>query len=150
MNMKENSLTHIHLMADGKLGKCVGKDKLDLVNIVMIGLKNELPEKKDKFRLHRLLNTIFSEKLTEAEKIDILKKEYEILPNQEFQKEMREMCNLGQGILERGIKQGTAQKNHTLAQMMIQDKEPVEKIERYTGYTLQNIRQIAKEMNKTL
>ena len=38
MNMPENSLEHIHLVKDSIVNSHAWKGKLDLVNIVMIGL----------------------------------------------------------------------------------------------------------------
>ena len=43
MNMPENSLEHIHLVKDSIVNSHAWKGKLDLVNIVMIGLAKELP-----------------------------------------------------------------------------------------------------------
>ena len=44
MNMPENSLEHIHLVKDSIVNSHAWKGKLDLVNIVMIGLAKELPK----------------------------------------------------------------------------------------------------------
>lgn len=40
---------------------------MDLLNIVIIGLSNELPKHDEKYELHRLLGTLLSEELTVEE-----------------------------------------------------------------------------------
>ena len=44
MNMYDNSLSHIHLTKDELLKPCNWKGNLDLLNIVLIGITNEIPE----------------------------------------------------------------------------------------------------------
>ena len=48
------------------------KGRLDLLNIVMIGLAKEIPEHSDQYELHRLLGALLSQNLTVNEKIDII------------------------------------------------------------------------------
>jgi hypothetical protein len=54
----------------------------------------------------RLLAAIFSERLPAKEKKKILTKEYDILMTRDMEEEVEAMCNLGYGVLERGIEQG--------------------------------------------
>ncbi|MBD8919069.1 MAG: hypothetical protein EGR90_12085, partial [Lachnospiraceae bacterium] len=53
--------------------------------------------------LHRFLGTIFSQKLAVEEKLHIMKTEYDISEEEDFRKDVNEMCNLGEGIMEEGI-----------------------------------------------
>ena len=52
MNMDFNSLSHIHLVKDEMLEPCDWNGNLDLMNIVMIGVTNEIPEREEKYKLH--------------------------------------------------------------------------------------------------
>ena len=61
MNMKENSLSHIHMVKDDLLGEQDWKGNLDILNIVMIGLAKEIPPREEKYELHRLLGTLLSQ-----------------------------------------------------------------------------------------
>ena len=79
------------------------KDNADLLNVVMIGVTNELPEHDEKYELHRLIGALLSDRLRENEKLDIIEKEYKIPLNNDFRKEVDTMCNLGQGIEDRAI-----------------------------------------------
>ena len=49
MNMDENSMAYIHLAKDDLLGSYQWKGRLDLLNIVMIGIANELLEHDEKY-----------------------------------------------------------------------------------------------------
>lgn len=42
--------------------------KIDLINIIMIGIAKELPEQDERYELHRLLGALLSQKLTVDEK----------------------------------------------------------------------------------
>lgn len=60
------------------------------------------------------------------------------------------MCNLSKGVwewaLQEGIEQGIQQKNMSLIQIMLESKEPLDKIMKYTGYSKEKIDEIAAMM----
>ena len=101
MNMDDNSLSHIHLTKDELLKPCNWKGNLDLLNIVLIGITNEIPENDEKYEMHRLIGALLSSELKEQEKLDIIEHEYNIPISQEFREDVRIMCNLSTGIEER-------------------------------------------------
>ena len=108
MNMKENSLSHIHLTREDLVGRYDWKGKMDLFNIVMIGLTKELPENNEIYELHRLLGALLSGKLTVDEKLNIIENEYEINIENNLRRDVSDMCNLSQGLVEEGIAEGIA------------------------------------------
>ena len=57
----------------------------------------------ENYELHRFFGTIFSQKLAVEEKLHIMKTEYDISEEEDFRKDVNEMCNLGEGIMEEGI-----------------------------------------------
>ena len=103
MNMDDNSLSHIHLTKDELLKPCNWKGNLDLLNIVLIGITNEIPEHDEKYEMHRLIGTLLSGELKEQEKLDIIEHEYNIPISQEFREDVSIMCNLSQGIEDKAI-----------------------------------------------
>ena len=103
MNMDDNSLSHIHLTKDEMLKPCTWKGNLDLLNIVLIGITNELPEHDEKYEMHRLIGALLSSELKEQEKLDIIEHEYNIPISQEFREDVSIMCNLSQGIEDKAI-----------------------------------------------
>ena len=84
------------------------KGNIDLLNIVMIGITNELPEKDERYELHRLICALFSNELSENQKFDILEREYNIPVNTELREDVSVMCNLSLGIEERAEARGEA------------------------------------------
>ncbi|MFR0864951.1 MAG: hypothetical protein ACLTHS_12195 [Eubacterium sp.] len=105
MNMPENILCHIHLTQDDLVGEHKWAGELDLINLVMIGVSNDLAEPDETHELLRFLGTLFSKGLTSEERISIMEKEYDI-PSQVLGEEVETMCNLGEGIWEDAIAEG--------------------------------------------
>ena len=108
MNMKENTMSYVHLTKEDLIGSYEWKGNLDLLNIIMIGLAKKLPEHDETYELHRLLGALLSQDLTVDEKLNIIGNEYDIPIEENFRKDVRVMCNLSQGIEEKGIAIGEA------------------------------------------
>ena len=100
MNMDENTMNYVHLANDTLLGSYQWKGKTDLLNIVLIGLSNDLPEHDEKYELHRLLGALLSKELSVEEKLNIIEKEYDIPVESNMRKDVSAMCNLSQGIID--------------------------------------------------
>ena len=136
MNMPEDSLEHIHLVKDSIVNSHAWKGKMDLVNIVMIGLAEELPKHEEKYELHRLLGALLSQNLTINEKMEIIGNEYEIPMEKDFREGVSIMCNLSQKIKETGIEMGKREmiikmynKGYTIEQIADVAEMPEEQIE---------------------
>lgn len=69
------------------------KGDLELLNIIMIGIAENLPEKEENYGLHRLLSALLSASLEAEEKLDIIEKEYDIPIEDDIREEVEEMCN---------------------------------------------------------
>ena len=108
MNMDENTKNYVHLVDDKLLGNYQCNGGLDLLNIVMIGIADKLPEHDERYELHRLLGALLSRDLSEDEKLDIIETEYHIPIEDDIRKDVNVMCNLSQGIKEEGIAIGEA------------------------------------------
>lgn len=124
MNMSQNSMNYVHLTNDGLLGSYEWGGKIDLLNIVLIGLSQELPEHGEKYELHRLLGALLSKKLTSDEKLNIIETEYDIPIEDSLRKDVSVMCNLSQGIREDATDEANAKiimnmhrKGYTLEQI---------------------------------
>ena len=133
MNMDDNSLSHIHLTKDELLKSCNWKGNLDLLNIVLIGITNEIPEHDEKYEMHRLIGALLSSELKEQEKLDIIEHEYNIPISQEFREDVRIMCNLSTGIEERATERATEKTSEKFILNMYKK-----------GYTLDQIADVAE------
>ena len=133
MNMDDNSLSHIHLTKDELLKPCNWKGNLDLLNIVLIGITNEIPEHDEKYEMHRLIGALLSSELKEQEKLDIIEHEYNIPISQEFREDVSIMCNLSTGIEERATERATEKTSEKFILNMYKK-----------GYTLDQIADVAE------
>lgn len=135
LNMDENSLTRYYLSRENILGNPQWKGKQDLLNIVLIGITREIPKQDEKYELHRLLGTLLSDKLAINTKFEIMKSEYHIPLNDDFRRDVNIMCNLGEGIEERAIRETTERVTNEMTQQFI--------ISMYKkGYSLEQISDI--------
>ena len=135
MNLDENSMGYVHLAYDKLIGDYQCKGRLDLLNIVLIGLSNELPEHDEKYELHRLLGALLSKQLSVDEKLAIIEKEYNIPAETDIRKEVASMCNLSQGIREDATDEANAKfimnmhkKGYTLEQIADVAEKSVEEV----------------------
>ena len=112
MNIPENSLDYYRMTNEKVLGSYDWGGKLDMLNIVVIGLAKEIPEHDEKYELHRLLSVLLSPEMEPMKKCEIIENEYRIQVEDEVREEMNIMCNLGEGLWEEahaaGRKEGLA------------------------------------------
>ena len=106
MNIDEHSMSHIHLTRDDIIGSHNWKGDIDLLNIVLLGLAEDLPEKAEEYELHRLLGALLSSKLKVDEKLDIIGNEFDIPLESDIRKDVNDMCNLSQEIKEQAYAEG--------------------------------------------
>ena len=107
MNMEQNCMNYIHFIQESVVGTYQWKGDIDLANIVLIGLAEDLPEKEEKYELHRLLGALLSAKLDVNTKLDIIGNEFDIPLESDIRKDVNDMCNLSQGIKEQAYAEGT-------------------------------------------
>ena len=131
MGMDENSMAYVHLAKDDLLGFYPWKGRLDLLNIVLIGISNELPEHDEKYELHRLLTTLLSMELTVDEKLGIMETEYSIHVDEKIREDVSAMCNLSQGIKDNTLVDviiNMYENNFTIDQIALATKKSVEEV----------------------
>ena len=131
MGMDENSMAYVHLAKDNLLGSYPWKGRLDLLNIVLIGISNELPEHDEKYELHRLLSTLLSMELTVDEKLGIMETEYSIHADEKIREDVSAMCNLSQGIKDNTLVDviiNMYENNFTIDQIALATKKSVEEV----------------------
>lgn len=134
--MDENSMAYVHLAKDDLVGAYPWKGGLDLLNIIMIGIADEVPEHDGKYGLHRLLGTVLSMELSVDEKLGIIQNEYDIPVDDTLRKDISAMCNLSQGIREKGRAEGQEimilnmhRKGYTLEQIAECAEKTVDEVE---------------------
>ena len=142
---RKNGIFKYHTIEDIIYGEPYTKEEnYDLMEVVILNLGDA--DKSSDLAILDLLNVLFSTTITSEEKKQRLHNEFEIAMTVEFESEVQEMCNLSEALVE----QGRAERNISIAQMMIKEREPVEKIERYTGYALEKLKEIANGIGMPL
>ena len=126
----------------------------DLMEVIVLHLGDA--EEESGNEILNLLNVLFSSSLSPNEKKKRLHKDFHIAMTAELESEVKNMCNLSQALIEqgieqgieRGVEQGVQKEKLSLAKMMIQEGEDIEKIKKYTGYSIEKIREIKESMKK--
>ncbi len=145
MNMDQNSLSHIHLIKEEMLEPCEWKGSLELLNIVMVGITNAIPEHNEEYEMHRLIGTLLSSELKEQQKLDIIENEYKIPVNSVFREEIKSMCNLGEGIEERAAERAAEKTIEGVVVNMYENKFSLEQIAIATRKDVNEIEKIVRE-----
>lgn len=76
----------------------------DLLNLIMICLGGS--GQKNYYGILKLLDVLFSMDIAATEKKQILQDEFDIMMTEELEREVRDMCNLSDGIERRGYERG--------------------------------------------
>lgn len=106
----ERTITEYSISPRSLYGELKGKARYDLLSAVMICLgRREEKETENDFqgsRLHGMLETLLSNKMTAKEKLHSLKENYGMHITRKMDEEVHSMCNLSDGIEEKGIVKG--------------------------------------------
>ena len=98
-------ISRYHITKEDILGNTdTSMEAYDKLEVVQICLQEDSYEHEDE--LIGLLNTIFSTKKSFAEIENSMEKKYNIPMNNNFGEEVQYMCNLSQGIEQKGIEKG--------------------------------------------
>lgn len=103
----ENTITEYSMTQKNIVGSFpIGKSRYDLQSVIVIGLSETLADSTMENKIQRLLGTILSDKLSVEEKKRILENEYQIQMTPNMTRRAQHMCNLSDGIEQRGIQKG--------------------------------------------
>lgn len=137
MNMKCNSMSHIHLTKDEMLEPYEWKGNINLLNIILIGITDELPVHDERYELHRLIGALLSSSIELDEKLEIMEKEYNLPLNSDFRRDVNVMCNLSDGIEEKAAEKATEKTTREINEKVIKNMHK-------NGYTAAQIAEIVE------
>ncbi len=121
------------------------QENYDLINIVMVYLAPGPVRNKTL----SMLQVIFQETdKTAEEKSEILRKKFDIEVTAEMEEELRTMCNLSEGIYERGMAQGEENKTVKMIKNLWQKGMDVDFIKDVTEWTEEQILKVVKKDTK--
>lgn len=140
---RNNTITEYALTEKNHVGNVTEqKEYYDLMTAIMVclGEKDENCEND----LLGLLDVLLSSDISAEKKKEILENEYDIPMSEKMEGEVERMCNLSDGVeqkgiqkgikigIEKGIEQGLEQSQRIIILNMLKENEPIEKICRYT------------------
>lgn len=167
---RKNGIFRYHTVEEVISGKSyIKKEAYDLMEVIILNLGDA--DGRSGIEILDLLSVLFSPVLSYVEKKKRLSEDFRIAMTAEFEDEVSDMCNLSKGVwewalqqgleqgieqgiqkgmqqgieqgIEQGMQQGIQQKNMSLLQIMLESKEPLDKIMKYTGYSKEKINEIA-------
>lgn len=101
-----NTITEFYMNKRNIAGASGDLRRYDLLSVIIIGLPKELAQETDGTKLHRLLGTLFSSRLSVREKKNILSEESKIPVGPDLERRISIMCNLSEAIAEEGLERG--------------------------------------------
>ncbi len=101
-----NTITEFCMEKRNIVGTSGDLGRYDLLSVIMVGLPEKLAEERQELKLHRLLGTLFSDRLPVDRKKEILSQEFGISMTPDWERSVNIMCNLSEAIEERGIEKG--------------------------------------------
>lgn len=109
MNSSErvgNTITEFGMNKREIVGKSGDMGRYDLLRVIIVGLPKELAGENDGSKLHRLLGTLLSSRLSAKEKGKILSEEFNIPMEPDLERRINIMCNLSEAIVDEAIERG--------------------------------------------
>ena len=107
-NVKNHIIKHYRITEEEGAGYKNPKESYDLMDVVMVYVNKNYDYDEDDRSLDRLLHIVLGKDLTAQEKIEQLRKYYDILISEEEEKEVNEMCNLSLGLRMEAMQEGLA------------------------------------------
>ena len=124
-NKKKNSISVYRTKEDMLCGEFkVQKNNYDMQTVIIIGLGDHT---KTENRLLKMLDILFAKDMSAPEKQKLLE-QMGIAMTEETKEEVKEMCNLGEGIYEQGIEQGREDGIEAFIKDNLEEKIPESKI----------------------
>ena len=145
MNMKCNSMSHIHLTKDEMLEPYDWKGNINLLNIILIGITDELPAHDERYELHRLIGALLSSSIELNEKLEIMEREYNLPVNSDFRRDVNVMCNLSEGVEEKATERATRKANERVIMNMYKNGYTNAQIAKIVELGVSEIEAIIKE-----
>lgn len=124
---RSNTITEYALTEKHHVGKVKETEEYyDLMSAIMVCLgKNEEETEHD---LLRLLDVLLSSDKKAKEKKEILENEFQIPMSEKMEEEVEHMCNLSDGVEQRGIEKGIEKEHLRLVQKKLEKNKSIEQI----------------------
>jgi len=103
----KNTITRYRITEENIVGHVrEAVENYDLMTVIVLGLGSPDEAEGENTDILRLLSVLLSSELKDSEKKQILREEYAIPITETIERSLKEMCNLSQGVEEKGIAKG--------------------------------------------
>ncbi|MBQ2282751.1 MAG: hypothetical protein II250_01085 [Agathobacter sp.] len=145
---RKNSITEYSFIEKNRIGNVKeAVENYDLMTTILICL-GSVGECEDNNDLIRMLDVLLSEELPAKDKKEILEQEYQIPMTEEMEEEVEQMCNLSDGVeqrgIEKGIKIGIQQEKLEIAKNLL-DILSDEELSRRISLPIEEVRKLREE-----
>ena len=145
---RKNSITEYSFIEKNRIGNVKeAVENYDLMTTILICL-GSVGECEDNNDLIRMLDVLLSEELPAKDKKEILEQEYQIPMTEEMEEEVEQMCNLSDGVEQRGIenviKIGIQQEKLEIAKNLL-DILSDEELSRRISLPIEEVRKLREE-----
>ena len=142
-----NSKVTYHMTEDREYGDFrAGKETYDLITVVVLALGEEGAAGNE---VLRMLDKVFRSGKPDREVAAELKDEYGVDIGEYVSEEEEDMCNLSQGFVDMGRKEGRAEgreeNRKETALRMLADGLNVQKVSEYSGLSIESVEKLALE-----
>lgn len=143
----------ISLHQNNLVGRAPDTKDYDLFSVIFVGLSEEVVNESDEYRLHRLLETFFSSAMDEKEKRRIIEDEYGITYSGEIERSVSQMCNVSQGLIQKGKLEGMREgrlegKLEGKIEMLYELNYTIEDISKKLEVSIDKVKQVIVELEK--
>ena len=121
------------------------KGNINLLNIILIGITDELPAHDERYELHRLIGALLSSSIELNEKLEIMEREYNLPVNSDFRRDVNVMCNLSEGVEEKATERATRKANERVIMNMYKNGYTNAQIAKIVELGVSEIEAIIKE-----
>lgn len=145
---RRNSITKYAVKEENIVGNVEEmEENYDLLTTILICLgKDSDCEKGKENQLLKLLDVLLSPEKNVVEKKNVLENEFHISMTEEMEGELKDMCNLSDGVERRGIEKGTLQTKKTLVKNMLKENISMDTICRVAECDEAFVEQVKSEM----
>ena len=148
---RNNTITEYGLTEKNHVGNVREKEEFyDLINVVMICLGED--EKETSNELLRLLDVLLSSDRRAKEKKSILENEFKIHMTEKMEEEVAYMCNLSDGVenkgIQKGIKIGIEQENLRAIRRKLEKNKSIEQIADELELSIEDVMQYIHILEK--
>jgi hypothetical protein len=143
-----NTITSYQITEKNLIGKAsLNKRHYDKLTAVMVCLGDHEEEAGS---LLNLLDVIVSDQIDKKQKMQMMQDDFHIKMTDDIKEEVSQMCNLGEGILERGLMRGRQETAQKIALNLAKLNMPLDKIAEATQESISVVKQwIEMESSKT-